>query len=184
MVFWFFNWLPLAAYINVQEWVYPARDVRIFSNARKSLWHVLLTLAILGHGVLAFQTLDGLLTNLHYVVLYPDTRPFSIWVFLPLELATMGLILLFGAWLARSSRDREIAALKKAREVLRSRVKDLHAAGSVPLQAAVSLKGQAKLPDGEDLLVREAVVEEYLASEPDVLARLHAMVGLASGLQA
>jgi hypothetical protein len=183
MVFWIFYWLPVAAFINVQEWVYPSRGVRLFSGAKKSIWHVLLTLAVLGHGVLAFQTLNGLLTNLHYVILYPDTQPFSLWVFLPMELVTMGLILVFGALLARGARERERSALLEAREALRSRVKDLHRGISVPLQAAVALKGVTRLRDGEDVLVREAVVEEYLASEPDLLTRLSAMVGLALGLR-
>jgi hypothetical protein len=144
----------------------------------------LLTLAVLGHGVLVFQTLDGLLTNLHYVILYPDARPLSLWVFVPLELVTMGLILLFGARIARANCRQEMSAIKQAREVLRARVKDLHAGVSTPLQAAVSLKGLTKLRDGEDVLVREAVVNEYLVSEPDLLKRLHAMVELASGLKA
>jgi hypothetical protein len=181
MVFWIFFWLPVAVFITVQEWVYPPRQVRIFTKAQTSLWHVFLTLAILGHGVLAFETLAGLVTNMHYVILYPDARAQSIWVFLPMELLTIGLILLFGAWIARTGRHQELSALKRARRVLRTRVKELHATVSDPLQAAAALTGSTKLRSSEEVLVREAVVEEYLSSEPDPLTRLHAMVELASG---
>jgi hypothetical protein len=184
MVFWLLYWLPVAAFITVQEWVYPPRNGRVFARAKASLWHVLLALAILGHGVMAAETLAGLVTNLHFVILYPEARAQSIWVFLPMELVTMGLILLFGAGIARSSRRQELSALKRARQTLRARVKELHAEVSDPLQAAVALKGSTKLREGEDALVREAVAEEYLSSEGDLLTRLHAMVELASGLRA
>jgi hypothetical protein len=183
MVFWFFYWLPVAAFIGVQEWVYPQRRVRTFTSAKTGLWHVLLTLAILGHGVLAFQTLNGLLTNMHYVILFPDTRALSIWIFLPMELVTMGLILLFGAAIARASRSQEASALKQARQALRSRLRELRATVADPLQAAAALKGATRLQHGEDLLVREAVVEEYLSSESDPLARLHGMAEIAAGLK-
>jgi hypothetical protein len=178
MVFWVFYWLPVAAFIRVQEWVYPQRRVRTFTAAKTGLWHVLLTLAILGHGVLAFQTLDGLLTNMHYVIFFPDTRALSIWVFLPMELVTMGLILLFGAAIARASRHQEMSALKQARQTLRTRVAELRATVGDPLQAAAALKGSTRLRQEEDVLVREAVVEEYLAAEPDALVRLQGMVSL------
>ncbi len=185
MVFWFFFWLPMAAFAAVQEWVYPPRQVRTFTRAKVALWHVLLTVAILAHGVVAFQVLDGLLTNLHYVILYPGTRPQSIWVFLPMDLAIMALIVLFGAGMALWARNRERAALRRAREGLRTRIRQLYAEGlSDPLRAAGKLKGSTDLAVGEDLLIREAVAAEYFSSEKDPLARFHAMLELSSGLLA
>jgi hypothetical protein len=185
MLSWFFFWLPIAAFTTLQKWIYPPRGQRVFTMPKTTLLNVLLTIAALGHGALVFQTINGLLTSRHFVIMYPDAAPQSIWIFLPMEVVILALILLFGAWTARSGRDQERKALQHAREALRTQVAQTRANGETdPLQAAAKLKGVSQLPAGEDLLIREALVEAYLASERDPLARFSGMMRLASGLAA
>jgi len=45
-----------------------------------------------GHIVLIVQSINSVVTNRHFVILYPNALPRSIWVFLPIEIINLALI--------------------------------------------------------------------------------------------
>jgi len=186
VLFWSIFAVPVWEFATVQRWFCPPRCKRVFSPPGKQLWLYLTLAALLGHGVLVFQTINGLLSDLDFVILYPDTRALSTWVFVPIELVNLLIVAVLAAWSARLARERERGALARARAQLRTRIDQARKGGANdPVQVARLLVGVTHVAGGEEVLIREAVEESFLVSSVHrPLERLKLFLDLDRGMSA